>query len=204
MNNRLLNHPLAPHQWVLDFVWALNKHHMNDLVLLVLITTDQYTSGDSKSFPQPFSHKITIQWQAKHWCSHTRKNVSGTQHNFLLHRNARNLISFYIAISDWYYDVQCFKHSQRLIPWVHDLITNGLSYSTCYMILPVVRISQKRTAAPSVLVWSPTTILGKALRCLNRTDRTGSLVFTWVWPQLLSKFFVALWSEEDIHNTNMI
>lgn len=47
---------------------------------------------------------------------------------------------------------------------------------------------QKRiTAAPSVLVWSPTTILGKALRCLNMTDRTGSLAFTWVWPQLERK-----------------
>lgn len=46
------------------------------------------------------------------------------------------------------------------------------------------RYKKKRTAAPSVLVWSPTTILGKALGCLNRTDRTGSLVFTRVWPQL--------------------
>lgn len=48
----------------------------------------------------------------------------------------------------------------------------------------VARTKKKTTAAPSVLVWSPTTILGKALGCLNRTDRTGSLVFTRVWPQL--------------------
>jgi hypothetical protein len=50
----------------------------------------------------------------------------------------------------------------------HGLAQSGFGYSD----------SKKIIAAPSVRTWSPTVLLGMALRRLNMIDRTGNLAFT--------------------------